>query len=84
VLLVEWILGARRSYEGLLVDPCLTRTIGHARVERTFRGARYEIELDNTAGRCRGARNITVDGRKVQGNVLPVFKDGRHEVQVLV
>lgn len=84
VLLVEWILGARRSYEGLLVDPCLTRTIGHARVERTFRGARYEIELDNTAGRCKGARNITVDGRKVQGNVLPVFKDGRHEVQVLM
>jgi cellobiose phosphorylase len=84
VLLVEWILGARRSYEGLLVDPCLTEGIQHARLLRTFRGAAYRIELDNAAGRCTGASAITVDGEEIEGNVLPVFENGEHSVHVVI
>lgn len=84
VALVEWVLGARRHYDGLLIDPCLTKQIKHARVKRTFRGAVYNIELDNSAGRCRGAQSITVDGKKITGNVLPLFKDGTHTVLVVI
>lgn len=84
VLLVEWILGARRSPDGLLIDPCLTSTIKHARITRTFRGAVYEIELDNSAGRCNGAREITLDGKKVDGVVLPDLRNGTHTVKVLI
>jgi cellobiose phosphorylase len=84
VLLIEWILGARRDYDGLKIDPCLTRTIPTAKVTRTFRGAVYEIELDNTAGRCTGATEITVDGEKIDGNILPVFDGGVHQVKVVI
>jgi len=84
VLLVEWILGARRSLNGLLVSPCLSKQIKHASVSRRFRGARYDITLDNSAGRCMGAREITMDGQRIQGNVLPVMKDGVHAVQVTI
>lgn len=84
VLLIEWILGARRSLEGLLIDPCLTATIPAAHVRRTFRGAVYEIELDNAAGRCRGAREIVADGQRIDGSVLPVFDGGTHEVTVTI
>lgn len=84
MLLVEWILGARRSYDGLLIDPCLPKAIPHARVERSFRGARYVIELDNTAGRCRGARQITLDGKKLAGTVLPDLRSGVHTVRVII
>jgi cellobiose phosphorylase len=84
ILLVEWILGARRSLDGLLIDPCLSASIARARVRRTFRGAVYDIRLDNKAGRCKGAKRITVDGQKVSGNVLPVFKDGVHKVRVVI
>ncbi len=84
VLLVEWILGARRSYGGLLVDPCLTKTIAQARVVRTFRGARYDIALDNSAGRCKGATSVAVDGERIEGNVLPVFDGGEHKVAVVI
>ncbi|MGD8238948.1 MAG: hypothetical protein PVH68_10380 [Armatimonadota bacterium] len=83
-LLIEWILGARRSYDGLLVDPCLTHTIPKARVTRHFRGARYDIELDNSAGRCTGVTSIVVDGQSIEGNVLPVFEDGTHRVEVVI
>ncbi len=84
VLLVEWILGARRSYDGLLIDPCLSVTVPEAFIKRTFRGAIYNIAMDNTAGRCKGAQQIEVDGQPIDGNVLPVFKDGTHEVKVVI
>ena len=84
MLIVEWILGARRSYNGLIIDPCLTKTIPHAKITRTFRGAKYKIEIDNTAGRCKGTTSITVDGKKIEGNVLPIFKDGEHDVRVVI
>jgi cellobiose phosphorylase len=84
VLLVEWILGARRSFDGLLIDPCLTKKIKHAEVSRLFRGARYDITLDNSAGRCRGASSIAVDGQKISGNVLPDLRQGEHKVEVII
>ncbi len=84
VLLVEWILGARRSLDGLLVAPCLPKALKKARVRRSFRGAVYDIRLDNSAGKCRGAREVTVDGQKVDGNVLPLFTEGEHRVTVKI
>jgi len=83
-MLIEWILGARRHYDGLLIDPCLTKTIPHAKITRTFRGARYHIMLDNTAERCKGATSITVDGESLEGNIIPPFADGEHQVHVVI
>ncbi len=84
VLLVEWILGARRSYDGLLIDPCLSRKIRHAKVFRTFRGTGFDIELDNAAGRCKGAEEILLDGSRIDGNILTCMDGGRHEVKVKI
>ena len=84
IALVEWMLGARRSYAGLLIDPCLTKKIKTARLVRTFRGARFEIELDNRAGRCQGAKSITLDGVELRGQVLPDLRSGTHQVKVVI
>jgi cellobiose phosphorylase len=83
--LVEWILGTRRHYDGLLIDPCLSRTIPMASVSRMFRGAMFYIAIDNTAGRCRNPRQILLDGKPVKGNVLPPQPVGsEHRVQVVL
>ncbi|MEI6602535.1 MAG: hypothetical protein WCL54_03510 [Clostridia bacterium] len=85
ILMVEWILGARRHYDGLMIDPCLTKRLPKAFIRRTFRGAIYDIHLDNTAGRCKGATSILVDGNPISGNILPVFSDGAvHRVDVVI
>ena len=84
MLLVEWILGARRSYEGLMIDPCLSVTIPHASIERKFRGTTYQITYDNTAGRSKGVSRITVDGKELIGNILPDFRGGVHKVDVII
>ena len=46
----EWILGARREFGGLLIDPCLPRGWKQAKIRRPFRGAMYEITLRNPEG----------------------------------
>lgn len=84
VLLVEHILGARRHFDGLMLAPCLTKTVPHAKISRRFRGATYHISLDNTAGRCQGTTRITVDGNPISGNILPVFQTGEHQVEVII
>ena len=85
-LLVEWILGARRHYDGLLIDPCLPACLPRAGLTRTFRGAVYDISIDNSAGRSgRGCREIWLDGNKIEGNILPpAAPNSRHHVKVIV
>ena len=83
-LLVEWILGARRHYDGLLLDPCLPIALPTARLTRTFRGAVFDIDLDNTALRGRGVRELWLDGERIEGAILPDLRSGRHRVRVVV
>jgi|GEM_PF-1453161 len=84
VALIEFILGARRSYNGLLVNPCLSATVPSATLTRRFRGTTYKIQIDNREGRCNGAREIRLDGDLIQGNVLPLTGKKSHKVHVLI
>ncbi len=81
--IVNYLLGVRADYEGLLVDPCLPPSFTRYTIKRTFRGATYNITVDNPDGVAKGKLDISVDGNTVQSNILPVFSDGKtHEVNV--
>jgi cellobiose phosphorylase len=83
--LTSHMLGVRADYKGLLIDPCLPSAWKKASLERSFRGARYRVEIENPDGRQTGVRRITLDGKEVQGNLLPILNDGGvHEVKVLM
>lgn len=84
ILLVEWILGARRSYKGLIIDPCLPKELKKAKLARKFRGATFEISIDNSAGKCKGVTAIYLNGEKLEGNILPNLPEGFHKVQVII
>jgi cellobiose phosphorylase len=84
VLLVEWILGARRSYDGLLIDPHMPASMTTASVTRTFRGTRYEISLDNTTGKGAGVSRVVLDGTAIEGTTLPAPDGETHTVEVTI
>jgi cellobiose phosphorylase len=85
VAITQWILGVRPGYDGLIVDPCIPRDWTGFRVTRSYRGAKYVIEVRNEEHVCRGVKQIIVDGKPVDGNVLPVFNDGAtHSVTVVM
>ena len=52
-------------------------------VTRRYRGAVYHIAVDNTAAVQHGVQSITVDGKALAGNVLPLAAVGT-TVQVQV
>ncbi len=76
-LLIEYILGARRDYDGLRIDPCLPAALPTARIVRKFRGATYDISLTNRPGGGKDPRSILVDGSPVEGNLLAPAEAGR-------
>lgn len=85
MLATEWILGARRDFEGLRVDPCIPKKWKRCSIRRPFRGDVYEIEIHNPSGKERGVKQIFVDGNEINGNLIVPFKDGKvHQVKVVM
>jgi len=81
----EWIMGARRDYEGLRIDPCIPSKWKKCRITRPFRGAVYEIEIENPNGVEKGIRSLSVDGKKLDGNLIKPHGDGKtHKVKVIM
>jgi len=81
----EWILGARRDFDGLRIDPCIPRKWKKCSIRRPFRGDVYQIEIFNPNGKERGVKQITVDGKEIRGNLIVPFKDGKtHKVKVVM
>lgn len=81
----EWILGARRDFEGLRIDPCVPKTWKKFSVRRPFRGAVYEIEVENPKGVQKGVKEVFVDGDLIEGNLIKPHSDQKvHKVRVIM
>jgi cellobiose phosphorylase len=82
---VEYIFGLKPEYCGLRIDPCVDPSWNDFSVVRNFRDACYRIHFRNPEGVEHGVKSITMDGKPVQGDLLPVMQDGKtHEVEVLM
>ena len=74
--ITQYILGIRPEYDGLLIDPCIPSDWQGFTVTRRFRGATYRIEVRNPEGRMKGVRTLRVDGKEIEGNLVPVMPAG--------
>jgi len=88
---LEWILGVRAAFEGLIVDPCIPPSWNGFAVRRLFRGAEYSITVKNPSHVACGVREIIIDGARVAKNdgmrhaMLPVFAAGSaHDVVIVL
>jgi N,N'-diacetylchitobiose phosphorylase len=79
----QYILGVRPDFDGLIVDPCVPPSWKKFSVTRQWRGAVYEITVNNPDGVQRGVRRIIADGKAVEK--LPILTAGsvcRAEVEM--
>ena len=79
----RYMLGIRPQLEELLVDPCIPKDWTEFDVDRTWRGARYQIHVENPHGVSKGVRELYVDGEKTD-RILPFAAGTRHEVRVIM
>ena len=70
----QYILGVYPTLNGLQINPCVPKDFGDFSIERLYRGARYHISV-KTNGIEKGVKSMTVNGNKVDGNVIPYDKD---------
>lgn len=83
ITISQWILGIKPDYEGLKVDPCIPKAWDGYKVMREFKGSKYEINIQNPNHVSKGVAALVVDGKAIEGNIIPDFKDGKlHQVEV--
>ena len=83
VAISQYILGIVPDYDGLKVDPSIPSAWDGFSATRQFRGDTYKIRIENPNHVCKGVVSMTVDGKAVEGCVIPVIGDGKeHEVIV--
>lgn len=76
------ILGIRPELDGLRISPCLPSDCKGFFVKRIFRGAEYDIMVKKAAPEHNA---ITVNGKPIDGNILPVGKAGdKFTVEVVI
>ncbi len=66
------ILGIKPQFDGLKIDPCLPGFLRELTVTRKFRGNTYVIHMKNKTGDEKGNLSLSVDGRAMDGNLLPL------------
>jgi cellobiose phosphorylase len=78
--IVQWILGIRTTLDGLQIAPVVPKTWPGFTATRIFRGVTYNISIER---RGEGNRiSLTMDGRPIEGNIVPPPTDGRKEVTI--
>ena len=81
--LYEGVMGVKRDYDGLRISPSFPKEWEYAELTRHFREADYQIKIYNPEHLETGKLNIFVDGKPLEGNLVPDFRDGKkHKVQV--
>ena len=79
----RYILGIRPQFDSLLVDPCIPADWKEFEVTRVFRGAEYQIRVENPDGVMKGVKEIWVDGTKSEK--IPVMPEGTvHQVKIIM
>ena len=82
VAISQWILGVRPTFDGLQIAPAVPNDWPGFESTRIFRGVTYRISVERV-----GSGNVvalSVDGRAIEGNVVPLPPEGQSTVIVKV
>ena len=85
VAVSQYILGIIPDYDGLKVDPSIPEPGTAISLQENSAETLNNITFKNPDHVSKGVKSVTVDGVKINGNVLPVFDEGTvHEVEVVL
>ncbi len=82
VAITQHILGIKPTHQGLSVNPVIPEGWSGFEVRRIFRGVAYNIRVERLG--AGNSAHISVDGKPVEGHVIPLPPQGENEMNVLV
>jgi N,N'-diacetylchitobiose phosphorylase len=80
----QYILGIRPDFDALIIDPCIPPDWQGFSLRRVWRGAVYEINVENPAGLSKGVRECYLNGVPVQGGIRAQAAGSRNQVRVVM
>jgi cellobiose phosphorylase len=78
----QHILGIRPTMSGLEVNPCIPSNWSGFKVTRRFRGCTYHISVINESKVNQGVKELSIDGKTIEGQIIPLQENGEHHVTV--
>ncbi|HKM36001.1 MAG TPA: glycosyl transferase [Lachnospiraceae bacterium] len=79
----QYILGVYPTHMGLSIDPCVPKDFGDFKLTRSFREGVYHIEVKNPSNVEKGVVSMVVDGKPVNGQIIP-YEKGKAVYNVVV
>jgi len=79
----QYILGVYPTHKGLSVNPCVPKGFGDFTLTRKFREGTYNITVKNPNNVEKGVASMTVDGKAVDGCVIP-YEKGKENYDVVI
>lgn len=82
---LEWMLGIRPDWEGLLIDPCPPSFLGAVQATRLWRGRSIHVSFDAAEFSPTLPAKLTINGRSHASNLIRIADLPEHgDVQVSV
>ena len=80
----KYILGIKPAYNGLEIDPCIPSDWKEFEIIRKWRGATYNIRVENPDGVEKGIKSVSLNGKIIDG-IVSVQKPGTvNDVKVVM
>jgi len=79
----QYILGVYPTHNGLSVNPCVPEGFGDFSITRKFREGNYHIQVKNPGNVQKGVVSMTVDGKTVEGHIIP-YEKGKTDINVVI
>ncbi|WP_158162257.1 GH36-type glycosyl hydrolase domain-containing protein [Grimontia hollisae] len=80
----NFILGVQTGFDGLTVNPCIPTSWPGFEVNREWRGAMYQIKVQNPNGVSKGVKSVTLNGQPVEGAIPAQAEGSVNEVIVVL
>jgi cellobiose phosphorylase len=74
VAVSQYLLGVRPEFDGLYVNPCISKEVSEFTVKRKCRGATYNIKVTNSGQG--GKAQLKVNGQSIEGQIVPFAEAG--------
>ncbi|MDR0910293.1 MAG: N,N'-diacetylchitobiose phosphorylase, partial [Spirochaetaceae bacterium] len=72
----RYMLGLRPGFEALEIDPCIPSDWKGFTAQRVWRGATYDISVENASHVSKGVQEVYLNGAKLTGKTIPAQKAG--------
>ena len=83
--ITQYILGVKPSYNGLAINPCIPSAWNGFKMTRKFRGATYNIEIENPMNVSKGVKTIFVNGVEIESTIIPILEENKtHTIKVIM